>query len=320
MKEKQKDVKLETCALCGKHNCNLMLSHIIPKFVNRKMLKDSPSGYLRNVYDPNKREQDGIKEYLLCEDCEKLFNNWETIFANKVFHKFRNEAFQEITYEEWLNKFIVSVNWRILNLKIKEYSGILEYQKQIEEMEDDIYFEMRQAISYSVKIFRDKEIILREYLLEKRKNTEIIENNIFFCDEFIGGTDIEDFKEFLPNTFFRNTIFGSTYVTKDGAYVFSNLYGIIIVTILKKAVDDKWVNTQVHNIGKIEKTDNHEINSCLVNEFIRIMKNTEMYKKNISKHQQEQIFNNMLGKANRYIQSNLFKDITKDKEIVKKLK
>lgn len=65
------------CRLCNKEGI-LINSHIIPKFIFKWHKKSSATGYLRTNLDPNKREQDGIKMRLLCNNCEALFNEWET--------------------------------------------------------------------------------------------------------------------------------------------------------------------------------------------------------------------------------------------------
>jgi len=37
------------------------------------------------------RSQDGYKAYLLCDECEGLFNSWETDFANSYHFTFLKE-------------------------------------------------------------------------------------------------------------------------------------------------------------------------------------------------------------------------------------
>ena len=73
-----------TCVLC-KRDADLKESHILSKFiykpfkrVNGKMyvLVDDPSREIRQI-------QDGIKQYLLCGDCEARRSKWETYFSNK---------------------------------------------------------------------------------------------------------------------------------------------------------------------------------------------------------------------------------------------
>jgi len=66
---------------------------------------------------PNKLEQDGPKQRLLCHDCEELFSKWERPFAEKVFrplHLSETPRFG-IHYDgEWALKFSTSISWRVL--------------------------------------------------------------------------------------------------------------------------------------------------------------------------------------------------------------
>ncbi|MCJ7457623.1 MAG: SEC-C domain-containing protein [candidate division Zixibacteria bacterium] len=100
------------CKLCGKKG-EIRESHIIPKFVY-KWMKETGSGYIRTAINPNMRYQDGTKKYLLCQDCESLFNNAETYFSKTIFYPYLNEGRQKFSYDKRLMYFLVSVLWRIL--------------------------------------------------------------------------------------------------------------------------------------------------------------------------------------------------------------
>jgi hypothetical protein len=65
------------CALC-KRDVPLVESHILPAFIFRWKKETSATGYLRNSQNPKKRVQDGLKVPLLCIDCERLFNSFDT--------------------------------------------------------------------------------------------------------------------------------------------------------------------------------------------------------------------------------------------------
>lgn len=70
-----------TCKLCERDNVELLDSHVLPEFL------------YDDVYDPKHRlqsvpatgkprfEQKGLRERLLCEDCEKRLNIFETYSA-----------------------------------------------------------------------------------------------------------------------------------------------------------------------------------------------------------------------------------------------
>ena len=105
--------KYSTCELCCKEK-DLRESHIIPKFVFDWQKESSGTGFLRSSRVPNRRVQDGAKEYMLCSDCETLFNQWETSFATNIFHPLNRRENIQFEYRSWLLKFAVSVSWRCL--------------------------------------------------------------------------------------------------------------------------------------------------------------------------------------------------------------
>lgn len=88
-------------------------SHIIPKFAFDYM-KSTGSKYLRNIENPNKRHQDGTKQYLLCNNCEQLFSKRERWFANNIFFPYLDNKKTEFEYDDNLSYFIISMLWRVL--------------------------------------------------------------------------------------------------------------------------------------------------------------------------------------------------------------
>ena len=108
-----------TCRLCSGGG-KLRKSHIIPSFVYKWLKETSGTGFIRFGYSPNLRTQDGFKLYWLCDECEKLFNSWETEFANTIFHPINKGIDTSFHYGSWLLKFAVSVSWRVLNFFVEE--------------------------------------------------------------------------------------------------------------------------------------------------------------------------------------------------------
>lgn len=103
------------CAFC-KEDRPLKESHIIPKFVYDWVKSTSPTPYLRYSNNVEKREQDGPKQKLLCEDCELLFSKWENVLSQEVFKKLANYQVKNtklnISSESLLA--ILSIFWRKL--------------------------------------------------------------------------------------------------------------------------------------------------------------------------------------------------------------
>ncbi len=59
--------------------------------------------------------------YMLCGNCEDLFSEKETWFANKVFHPYLKKEKTIFEYDKNLAYFITSVNWRSLYLDILDF-------------------------------------------------------------------------------------------------------------------------------------------------------------------------------------------------------
>ena len=106
-------VHVESCALCPSHE-PLRESHIIPHFVFDWLLESSATGYMRLGIAPNVRVQDGAKQHLLCDDCEKRLSRWETEVAQALFRPYHEDSSVEVRYGAWLAKFCTSVAWRVL--------------------------------------------------------------------------------------------------------------------------------------------------------------------------------------------------------------
>jgi len=102
----------EPCALCGSQS-KRQLSHLIPKFVFQHASVRSPTGYLRTNVSPNRRSQDGPKEYLLCRPCEQRLSRWENRFS-AVFKRHHEEPGQTFNYTDEHALCALSIVWRVL--------------------------------------------------------------------------------------------------------------------------------------------------------------------------------------------------------------
>ncbi|MFZ2149502.1 MAG: hypothetical protein WAV28_20010 [Sedimentisphaerales bacterium] len=218
---------MATCALC-KSDKLLKESHIIPKFVFERIKENSPTGFLRGGFlNPNQRKQDGDKPKMLCEVCEQKFSQAEKEFAENIFKPYHELGKTSFSYGSWLSYFISSVNWRTLYL-------------------DNIDFHSKKECSADVLCVLDNaETILADFLLGKRPNIGDMENHILPLFEITGASS--DLKDIEPNFLFRISAFGYTFLVPglDGFYVFANLAGVLIFTVIRKGKNDVWDNTLV---------------------------------------------------------------------------
>lgn len=285
-----------TCALCKRENAILELSHIIPKFVTRRIHKKSITGYMRNISNSNQRLQDGDKQYLLCGKCEDRFNRAETTFANQVFYPYKNENQQSFEYEDWLNYFIISVNWRNLYLDIEGFRS----DKTVSEEQ--------------LKLLIEKEKIMRDYLMVRTNSFEGIENHMFFFEDIKSADKAISKSE--PHTFIRHSSFGYSLISHeyDGYYVVSNLSGILLFTLLKKSDIDIWDKTAIENKGRYN-IGRQYIKSPIASDIFALLAESREESSNISQKQQDIIVKDLKKNANKILGSEMYRDKKIDKTI-----
>lgn len=286
---------LKKCALCGKET-ELELSHIVPKMVVRTLKKTS-LGSIRSADNPNLVVQDSEKHYMLCGDCEDLFNEYETYFANHMFHPYLKGQKIEFNYDDRLFYFLTSVSWRSL------YWDLLDFvQNHV------VGIDALECLIYSEKI-------MREYLTYKRSNIDSIENHIFFFDEIakIENDTIGKLKNARPHVTFHRGITSYTFCYEDnGTYgTITNMMGIIVFTFYRLGRDEIWENTKIENGSGIIRAKNQIIQSVAGNELINILQVVQSASDSMSQEQQQKIYNR-IKKVNNISESQIYKDWKKD--------
>ncbi|MDM5191144.1 hypothetical protein QUF93_00175 [Bacillus hominis] len=281
------------CALCKKES-ELKLSHIIPKFVFRSLKRDSFTGRLRLTSEPNQAIQDGEKMHLLCGECEQIFSDSERKFSNDIYLPFKNDGFNNVLkYDgDWLCRFITSVNWRILYLDINWF-------------EED----SNRIDATRLSLLKKTEKIMRDYLLKQRMNIDYIENHIFFFDTVEEAVDVK-----TPHATMQGSVFGYSVGKDDSYYVYTNLAGIWIVTIIKKHPKEKWYNTFVKNEpGRLKPPQ--QIESPLTSEIEHIEGLRDKFKEDLSEKQQKQIEDKILKDIEGFMKSGSYKRIMMDRKL-----
>lgn len=284
------------CALC-RQEAELEESHVIPKFVFKSLKKHSPTGNMRMTNEPNKKVQDGDKMYLLCGSCEDLFNNDETMFAGSVYHKFQQGTLKEFEYGAWLERFIVSVNWRNL------YLDIIEFVKE------------QNINAIELEYLIDCEKKLREFLLNDSQELKEVENHIFFFNEIDVASKV--ISEMNLHSALGSCVVGYTVLCDSygSSYVFLNLQGLVMVTILKPSKLDSWKGTQVQKSGNFNLQEAQHITSPLMAEFEYIASNINSSRSQLSKVQREKILESIIKNQDKFLKSKAFKRLQNDKEL-----
>ena len=94
-------------------------SHVIPKFVVRRLKAGNPVGTLIHSNDLNRVAQDGWKGDYLCKVCEQDFSKLEGWFCNKVYDPFLANGSVAVNYGEELGLFVASVGFRYIHLALE---------------------------------------------------------------------------------------------------------------------------------------------------------------------------------------------------------
>ena len=119
---KQKISKIGLCKLC-RNQWELCKSHAIPDAHFKQIIRRS-AGKAVSITDdectPNQYTHDGWQTYMLCKDCENLFNKTYDEYGINLLRDLKNDAtygsdgltFKNIDRKK-LRMFLLSILWRI---------------------------------------------------------------------------------------------------------------------------------------------------------------------------------------------------------------
>ena len=120
MDANQETRHVEMCRLCTTRPA-IENSHILPRFVGMKAKKATGSIRLVALTGKHKYPQDTAKTAFLCKECEACFNELETPFANRWFHRYPGHP-ADSEADETTVRFYNSVAWRVLQFLIENRS------------------------------------------------------------------------------------------------------------------------------------------------------------------------------------------------------
>lgn len=283
---KLSDIVTDKCRLCGRE-ADLLNSHIIPRFVIRWIKKTSATGFLRGVEDPDSRIQD-YHEDLLCEDCEMVFSDFEREFASNIFYPHINKDTAIFEYEEWLQKFVMSVSWRLIVSELSEVDEMERYHR------DAIY---------------DAEEIWRDILDGKLSlDADPFTHHIFFLDDVVPDETAED----LPDKweFYINRGIDGTPVTGNRTAIYFKFPQIICISCIQPPEDSELKDTKIEQIGEmaLPQKMGPDWGTFLVDRAEKVTS------RNVSESEQEKIKERMLDNPERVAESESLKTHIKRKE------
>lgn len=272
--------------MCGRE-AELLNSHIIPRFVIRWIKETSATGFLRGAEDPDTRIQD-YHEELLCEDCEMVFSDFEREFASNIFYPYINKNTATFEYGERLQKFVMSVSWRLIVSELSEVGEMEPYH--------------RDAIYDAEEIWRD---ILNGNL---SLSADPFTHHIFFLDDVVPDETAED----LPNKweFYINRGIDGTPVFGNQTAIYFKFTQIICISCIQPLEDSELKDTKIEQTGEIAPPQEMgpDWGTFLVNRAEKVTS------RDVSESEQEKIKERMLDNLERVAESESLKAYIKRKE------
>lgn len=205
----------------------MQASHVVPAFVYRYLKKSSPTGFMREISNINKRKQDGPIERWLCKDCEQKFGVFEKKFADSLFHPLVKGNLKDARYEPWLLHFCVSLSWRALRW-VRSRDSFVDYSLSDRHR-------LEQA-----------EMRWKEFLLDT--NTPLNE----FRQHLLLVRRVSAYSEgFLPklNAYFRRTIEVDVLRVKKHVAVYVHFPCFVFMGVVRDDDPQSWIGTEVQAIG-----------------------------------------------------------------------
>jgi hypothetical protein len=228
------------CKLCSQKR-KLRESHLIPKFVS-KWMKQTGSTYHRNIIDPNIRMQDGIKQNLLCQECETLFSGFETYFSKNVFYPYLKNTKTIIKYDQNLFKFLVSLLWRILQSDLFVW----------DDKSDKFY-----------PLLLKVELDWRSFLIGEKEHPKYDCVHMFMAD--ISINDNQPVLNF--NTYMNRAMDGTVVTSEEECLVYAKFSRFLIFAGITPINTDLWINTSIDAAGGVILVP-QELNAGNIGEFL----------------------------------------------------
>ena len=282
-------VPITACALCNS-NRPLRESHIIPRFVFDWLVESSGTGHMRFGPAMNLRVQDGVKQHLLCDECEVRLSVWENETARSLFKPYHRDTSTEITYGPWLAKFCASVCWRVLLI----FRGL------------------------GIKNFSDTQLLLADEALcswsnlmfERASHPGKFELHLLPVDLIVEAQGSE-----LPpnmNRYLARAVEIDVVSNNTAAFVYAKMCKIILVGFVQMPNSREWEGTLVEMEQGTIKPGSRAAPGAFGNYLADRARNMAALQAKISTRQKEKIERTMRANVDRVANSESFAAISQD--------
>jgi hypothetical protein len=283
-------VAVEVCALCGS-NGPLCESHIIPHFVFDWLKETSATGYMRHAQHPNLRVQDGMKERLLCADCEGRLSVWEKHAAEIVFGPYHRDSSATIRYGASFARFCASVCWRVL--AVFRRIGL-----------DHLSGEQRLAVDKALDVWR-------EFMFGERENPGQFELHLYPVDVTESLQNIDAPPNF--NRYLARVVECAVGANSDSAFVYVKMGKLLLFGLIQEPDRRYWKGGRVAmRAGKIVPGSEYHLPQALAKYIPDRAARVRRIYDEMSERQKDKVEATMRGDLDRAANSELFKAMTAD--------
>ncbi|MBW6535768.1 MAG: hypothetical protein K0B11_12210 [Mariniphaga sp.] len=196
-------------------------------------MKKTGTGRFRQLKVLDKPLQDGIKDFLLCDTCEKKLGKKEKWFKENFFEPFLNYSNTKFECNNELRVFAISILWRVL-IYFKEDSNQYRFKNELDlaELEWRNFLNIGSTLNYFQSIhiaFIPEKLNIEgggEYLysyFHRAVDIEIVESNM---------------KSFIYAKFSRFIFFGLIKGISDNTFKGTNIITSDILNPLDQEMDD----------------------------------------------------------------------------------
>ena len=216
-----------TCALCHV-NAKLCRSHVMPKFGYQPILK-LPGGRLRNWGAPKRPVQDGLKDWLLCVNCEGLLGKAETHFHKDIFQPLYHvdEEARAFGYGNWLLRFTVSVSWRNLLIHMRQSK-------------------LQHASEEQVRLIDQALETWRKFLLSETRNVGQFQQHLLLGElQEVTLSTSPDVQPILSRYLGRSSDMTVVIHTDRTVFVYSMFPKVVIIGFINVREPERWEGTRV---------------------------------------------------------------------------
>jgi hypothetical protein len=154
-----------TCILCG-INPPIDNSHVVPKFVIRRLKDGNPLQTLLHSDALNQSFQDGWKGAYLCLSCEQRFSKLEAWFCNKVYDPFLSSGYLKLTYGDEFGLFVASLAFRYLHL-IADKNPTKQLDSNLKSMQENLRTSLLSSSVASITSFSYLEFLFPITTIER---------------------------------------------------------------------------------------------------------------------------------------------------------